>query len=431
MTQVDAPPAKLVALSAKRRQEIFQGISQGVPEAHAWREKLRRFVGLHARHLGAEARMRFGGERDSHLRWMAEVLLLPCHETGRCDPASLNAALYTIDALKNEALMREALAQGEQLCTFLRSASPVAPKICAMGAPFDPSPEVWKREARNSQAVTLICPSPTSLYTLAVMELCRRYDVEVKAIVFRRMSFPRFRQEWRRDGPRLARKIWRKLVLRTDENPDATTASLKSVYRALDVQHSNVRKFAKDLGVETISVQDLSTPPAGTADWGKGAAIFTGGGLIRQPFLDCFPEGVINVHLGPLPQYKGMDVVQAPILDGCFDSVGPTAHRMVSSLDAGDIYQHYATGSDAYGSLGALRNELSALLPLMAFDTFLGTQSGRLLPIPQSEPGRQYFIIHTILEGILGSVLKDRRREGCTAEIGQIVDRAVNGIDGG
>ena len=51
--------------------------------------------------------------------------------------------------------------------------------------------------------VVVFCPNPYSLYTSTVTELLLRQNVEVLAIVVKKFSLARFRQEFARDGKRL------------------------------------------------------------------------------------------------------------------------------------------------------------------------------------------------------------------------------------
>jgi len=63
--------------------------------------------------------------------------------------------------------------------------------------------------------VAVIAPINKSLYSLVLCELLRREPgVELAGVLLRRaFSWSRIRQELRRDGPRLLRKVWRKLIV--------------------------------------------------------------------------------------------------------------------------------------------------------------------------------------------------------------------------
>ncbi|MEM9605537.1 MAG: formyltransferase family protein [Pseudomonadota bacterium] len=280
-----------------------------------------------------------------------------------------------------------------------------------------------------TKPVVIICPMHKSMNTLVLMELCRRFDVPLAGVILRKLDFSRFRQEFSRDGTRLLRKVWRKFVLRADENAAESAVSLKSVFTALSPGFNDVRDFAKQLNVPVFEVTTLVEPPAGLASGAAHTALFTGGGLIRQAMLSHFPGGVINVHMGPLPQYKGMDVVQAPILDGCFTNVGLTAHLMAPGLDEGPVLSHFTTDAQAYPSLGSLRNEISALGPLMSFDAVLGLASGRYQTVAQPEAGRQYFITHEVLNAVISDVMAARYCEpDGPSEIEALVNRVLSSL---
>jgi len=58
--------------------------------------------------------------------------------------------------------------------------------------------------------------------------------------------------------------------------------------------------------------------------------------VLRQPFLDRFPHGVLNAHAGDLPRYRGNATLNWAILAGETEAC-LTVHRMVEALDAGPI----------------------------------------------------------------------------------------------
>ncbi len=78
---------------------------------------------------------------------------------------------------------------------------------------------------------------------------------------------------------------------------------------------------------------------------------------------------------------------------------------MVTALDGGPVLATLAFNSDAYAHLRQLRNELSAVAPLMAIDTELGLLSGRLILQVQMPLGRQYYYIHHRLRDVIEIVL--------------------------
>lgn len=405
---VSEPPVRLGKLSERERNAIMAEISAGTSLGRAWKEKLRLFSSLYGRRLAKEGRSRFGVESLAHMAWIAEALCVPDPGAAKPSAAGLNGALFAADATNNDGLKTDVRERAVELRNRLLVNKSTDNASSPLGASFMPSADTWKQEAVHVDPVVIICPMHNSIYTLAVMELCRRYGVPIAGVILRKLDLARFRQEFSRDGMRLFRKIWRKLILRSDENREISTVSLKTVFDRLDCGFSDVRAFSRHMDVPVFEVVSLSEPPIELEGAAAATALFTGGGLIGKSLLEHFSNGIINVHLGALPQYKGMDVVQAPILDGCFDSIGMSAHLMAPGLDEGPVVSVFTTSSDSYRSLGALRNEMSALSPLMAFDACLGLASGRYDATPQPDQGCQYFIVHSVLNEIISDVLAKR-----------------------
>jgi methionyl-tRNA formyltransferase len=60
------------------------------------------------------------------------------------------------------------------------------------------------------------------------------------------------------------------------------------------------------------------------------------GKIFRQPFLDLFPMGGLNLHPSLLPRYRGPSPISAAILNG-EPETGVTIQRMALRFDTGDI----------------------------------------------------------------------------------------------
>lgn len=71
--------------------------------------------------------------------------------------------------------------------------------------------------------------------------------------------------------------------------------------------------------------------------------------LIPAAALDALPHGILNLHLGRLPDYKGNATVNWAIVNGEPD-ICADVHRMVPDLDAGDVLARATMplGSETY-----------------------------------------------------------------------------------
>lgn len=73
---------------------------------------------------------------------------------------------------------------------------------------------------------------------------------------------------------------------------------------------------------------------------------------LDQKLINCVPHGVINVHPGVLPKYKGACCVEWSILNN--DQIGNTAHFMSDKYDSGpiiEIEKYKFDKKDTYNSI--------------------------------------------------------------------------------
>ncbi|TMJ69851.1 MAG: formyl transferase, partial [Alphaproteobacteria bacterium] len=68
-------------------------------------------------------------------------------------------------------------------------------------------------------------------------------------------------------------------------------------------------------------------------------AVF-GTGLIRGPLLSAGRVGIINLHGGLSPRYRGSDCTFWALYNGEFDQVGCTLHFIDPGIDTGDLIAH-------------------------------------------------------------------------------------------
>jgi methionyl-tRNA formyltransferase len=249
--------------------------------------------------------------------------------------------------------------------------------------------------------VVVLAPIDNSPFALAVSELCRREPgVELAGIVVRSAAnLARIRSELRRDGVRLLRKAWRKLVVHESPEAGGGERGFYDLVHELDVDAATLSGFARRHGVPFLKVRDHNDPAsiAFLLRAAPDAVAFTGGGLIRKPVLDASGHGVFNTHMGVLPPYRGMDVVEWPILEGREASVGlgVTLHFMDRGVDTGPILAIRRVPLRDGDTVERLRTRFEPVMVEMMLEGIRQVRDGRLQPISQKkEEGRQYFVMH-------------------------------------
>ncbi|MCR4414983.1 MAG: hypothetical protein NUV77_21400, partial [Thermoguttaceae bacterium] len=174
--------------------------------------------------------------------------------------------------------------------------------------------------------VAVLAPIRTSLYSRLVVHLSSiEPGVKVVAVLVRTpWTLARVTGELRRDGGRLLWKAYRKLVLR-ERAYDDPAETIYAMARRVNLPGRSLGDLSAAEGFRLAVVKDHNDQTAQRIlrDAQPDLVAFTGGGLIRPEVLRIPRIGVLNCHLGLLPRYRGMDVVEWPFVE--HDSSDPPA----------------------------------------------------------------------------------------------------------
>ena len=268
----------------------------------------------------------------------------------------------------------------------------------------------------TNKSVIVFSPSRFSLYSMASTEMLVRNGVKIEAIVVRRLFNPRRAvSEFRRDGKRLIKKVWNKLVLRKRAyKAEYQYKTLPQVLESLSVAEKSLDELAARHGIPVVYCNTLNDDvvhkqlEASRPD----AVVFTGGGILREKTLSLAGDGVLNCHIGQLPHYRGMDVVEWPLLENRVDSLGFTVHFMAKGIDTGDILNIFPIGIDLASNITDLRRKCEAHMSCAMVQTVTRFLNGQCPRFSQSsKDGKQYFIIHERLREIAERRLEKAIRE--------------------
>ncbi len=263
--------------------------------------------------------------------------------------------------------------------------------------------------------VVILSPSRFSLYTICVTEILRRNNVNIKAIIVRRLFDPRrFTSEFSRDGSRLIKKIWKKFVLRKNAYKPTSYETILDFMKNENIRFSKVEDFNREFETPVIYCNTLndSVVIEMLKKSKPDIVAFTGGGLIRSGVLENSGAGVLNCHMGVLPQYRGMDVVEWPLLEDNFEEIGMTVHFMDKGVDTGDILQIKKVKVQRNEDIKQLRERFEPIMCRQMVTVCLDYLNGKIDRTPQKhEDGKQYFIMHPRLIEIAGTKMKQKIAE--------------------
>ena len=193
---------------------------------------------------------------------------------------------------------------------------------------------------------------------------------------------------------------------------------LKQLLAQRDEVFRNLREIAREYGFPIVACRDqnAASSVAQLKEWSPDLVIFTGGNIFRKKLLGVPRLGVINMHLGLLPEIRGMSSPEWSLLKDV--PVGVTVHYIDSGIDTGPILRRCEFPDAAEcDSLTDLRNRLIAFGIERVAEIVLALDHGSLAASPQSELDRdnQFFVMHEWLQARAAERLKKNCRSSVAA----------------
>ncbi len=189
-------------------------------------------------------------------------------------------------------------------------------------------------------------------------------------------------------------------------HPSDGQAVVRNPYLHPLLQHEgrifrSLREVAKFYGFSLAICRDQNAPDsiARLREWSPDLIIFTGGNILRKKLLKVPRLGVLNVHLGLLPEVRGMSTPEWSLLNRI--PVGVTIHYVDAGIDTGPILQRREFPDAARcDSLRDSRNRLIAFGVETAAEVVAGLDQGTISATPQSDldRDRQFFVMHEWLQ---------------------------------
>jgi hypothetical protein len=246
--------------------------------------------------------------------------------------------------------------------------------------------------------------SPASLLMLETLSRLRP-RVEVAAVLaVSEFRWRRMRDWYLRFGAQALWRGLRELGLKTASANQEETVLCEELARAT-VLAKSLPEICRRLDVPFHLVTDINSPPAlqilkrYCCDYG----IYSGAGILRTPLLDCFAQGVLNLHCGSLPAIRGMNGVEWSLF--CGRPPEATLHLIDAGIDTGPILAARTIDPEPGDSLSRLRGRT-----IVAGIELLAECLPRIDSLPRcANPlasGRQYFAMASTLKVLVEDRLK-------------------------
>ena len=259
-----------------------------------------------------------------------------------------------------------------------------------------------------------------SLHAIVLLhELSRRGHSVVACLEVSTLNLARARAYLRQLGwRRLANKVRARF---TSGHVAGHFADEVAPMRQMLVERSigsrSVRSAAAAIGARHVVVPDLNNRRAldELRRVAPDVVAYAGGGIVKKEFLSVPVRGVLNVHGGPLPAFRGMNAAEWAVLHGVTPAC--VAHWMEATVDTGPMLAARETPMHGLRSIAHLRGVMTRMSVELMLDAIDAVAEGRAVPTPQQRAAGRLF--HVMAAPML-EVVEQRLRSGAALSSGDV-----------
>ena len=256
----------------------------------------------------------------------------------------------------------------------------------------------------NDLKVIISSPHEKNLYSLLAAQICidepgiQLVGVScLKVLSFRRILF-----EIKRLGPKLLKKILDKYFLKINDTQEQSNALQKEY----DLKANSLREMCKKANIKFKKISDPNDQQS--IDFYSSIKpdliISIGSVILRENIISVPRLGILNVHQGILPKYRGMGVTEWPLLVGSKDGdieLGVTSHLIEQGVDTGPVIFVERLNFNELDDIGDLEPYfLRITLKAMQEGLKSAKKGFSNIQIQNEKGGKQYFDLHHRLKDV-------------------------------
>lgn len=164
------------------------------------------------------------------------------------------------------------------------------------------------------------------------------------------------------------------------------TAPDKPSGRGLQVQESDMKKYAKEKGLNILQPKNLKdeTFRAGLKALNADLFIVLAFRMLPEAVWKMPPLGTFNLHASLLPQYRGAAPINRAIMNGEKET-GVTTFFLQQEIDTGKIIFQEKVSIDENETAGELHDKLMLTGAQLVLKTVKAIEAGTAHAIPQSD----------------------------------------------
>lgn len=239
-----------------------------------------------------------------------------------------------------------------------------------------------------------------SEFAICVAELLRRKDVEIVGIiVVNPFSIRRLSKYINQHGLTFVKSAAYRLL--GVQKTDVGRNLFADFFAKNNIKFSSLKKWASKNGADYLLVDSINSKRAESfldlvrPDW----LIYCGGGIIRKNIIKVTDGKILNAHLGPLPEVRGMNAIEwAVLLD---ERKEITIHVINQGIDTGQIIERFPIKIGSNETIDSIRDKakivgIEAIVAIAAKHDISGRQLSE-----NNDTHRQCFLLSKSMKELL------------------------------
>jgi len=187
--------------------------------------------------------------------------------------------------------------------------------------------------------IILFSPNNYSNYSLAVYELLLKNNLRIENIFCLNNSIIRVFKLFKKSPFEFSSKIFNRLFF--PNNYYKTNINIEGLLDFRNKLKVNLKSLneTRNFNTKLSFFENFNNSDCikEVKKLNPDLIIFTGGGIMSKAMLDIPKIGILNCHMGILPDYRGMHVAEWTILNDDYDKIGCTCHLMEMKVDTGRV----------------------------------------------------------------------------------------------
>ncbi|MBP8016702.1 hypothetical protein KAZ01_01720 [Candidatus Gracilibacteria bacterium] len=261
--------------------------------------------------------------------------------------------------------------------------------------------------------ISVIFSNPKNIFAFNIISSLIQSNIKIHSVIFIKKS--KFKENIKilKNFKKSGIKIFRNLIDYNFTLPIKTSLNKWKFIKSISKNNNNelegncfIEDLCKKNKISFFSFKELNSNDVKNYLIQNKVSILceAGTGIYRKILIDIPDLTILNVHIGKLPNYKGMNVMEWAILQN--DDIWASIHKIDVGIDTGPICYMQKMAIENIKSIKELRKQGMQFCAKTLADYLSNKNHIDIrISIEQSLNGRQYFVMHENLKKIVENKL--------------------------